>query len=176
MTRMQPCFQVAVKIGPVVAARPRAALRPAASRLLRRGSALFEHPGLLASRSFGTPVSVRPAVSGWAGMVPAGSQLSGGRSADRRWLSDLWPLDWSACLLCCLGTCSGGAPWHARGAGLWKAIAQQVGSFVGSCVVEMYSKKLGYQSGRPDLNRRPLDPQSSALPNCATSRPPMRTL
>ena len=26
-------------------------------------------------------------------------------------------------------------------------------------------------SGRPDLNRRPLDPQSSALPNCATSRP-----
>src|ERR1700722_14425119 len=25
-------------------------------------------------------------------------------------------------------------------------------------------------SGRPDLNRRPLDPQSSALPNCATSR------
>src|SRR5688572_12936051 len=25
-------------------------------------------------------------------------------------------------------------------------------------------------SGWPDLNRRPLDPQSSALPNCATSR------
>src|SRR5690606_37450633 len=25
-------------------------------------------------------------------------------------------------------------------------------------------------SGRPDLNRRPLDPQSSALPSCATSR------
>ena len=25
-------------------------------------------------------------------------------------------------------------------------------------------------SGRPDLNRRPLDPQSSALPDCATSR------
>jgi hypothetical protein len=33
-----------------------------------------------------------------------------------------------------------------------------------------------FWSGRPDLNRRPLDPQSSALPNCATSRPPMRTL
>ena len=27
-------------------------------------------------------------------------------------------------------------------------------------------------SGRQDLNLRPLDPQSSALPNCATSRPP----
>ena len=37
----------------------------------------------------------------------------------------------------------------------------------------MYSKKTDYQSGRPDLNRRPLDPQSSALPNCATSRPSM---
>src|SRR5262249_25181078 len=33
-----------------------------------------------------------------------------------------------------------------------------------------------FWSGRPDLNRRPLDPQSSALPNCATSRPPVRTL
>src|SRR5262249_22453140 len=29
-----------------------------------------------------------------------------------------------------------------------------------SCVVYIYSKKLDYQSGRPDLNRRPLDPQS----------------
>src|SRR5690606_41186135 len=27
-------------------------------------------------------------------------------------------------------------------------------------------------SGRQDLNLRPLDPQSSALPSCATSRPP----
>jgi hypothetical protein len=26
------------------------------------------------------------------------------------------------------------------------------------------------QSGRPDLNRRPLGPQPSALPDCATSR------
>src|ERR1700722_19009070 len=31
-------------------------------------------------------------------------------------------------------------------------------------------------SGRPDLNRRPLDPQSSALPNCATSRTAFRAL
>src|SRR6516164_8519792 len=35
-----------------------------------------------------------------------------------------------------------------------------MGSFVGSGGVEIYSKKLNYQSGRPDLNRRPLDPQS----------------
>jgi len=41
-----------------------------------------------------------------------------------------------------------------------RAVAQQVGSFVGSCVVEVYSKNSIYQSGRPDLNRRPLDPQS----------------
>src|SRR5215471_11064406 len=47
-----------------------------------------------------------------------------------------------------------------RGAGLGRAVAQQVGSFVGSYVVEVYSKKVDYQSGRPDLNRRPLDPQS----------------
>jgi hypothetical protein len=30
----------------------------------------------------------------------------------------------------------------------------------------------GFLSGWPDLNRRPLDPQSSALPNCATARSP----
>jgi hypothetical protein len=29
-----------------------------------------------------------------------------------------------------------------------------------------------YPSGRQDLNLRPLDPQSSALPSCATSRHP----
>ena len=40
---------------------------PAASRLRRRGQAWFEHPGLPASCSCGTPVSVRPAVSGLAG-------------------------------------------------------------------------------------------------------------
>ena len=43
------------------------------------------------------------------------------------------------------------------------AVAQQVGSFVGSCVMEVYSKKLDYQSGRPDLNQRPLDPQSRSV-------------
>src|SRR5215470_4917792 len=43
------------------------------------------------------------------------------------------------------------------------AVAQQVGSFAGSYVVEVYSKKVGYQSGRPDLNRRPLDPQSRSV-------------
>ena len=40
------------------------------------------------------------------------------------------------------------------------ARAKRNGSFAGSDGVEVYSKKLGYQSGRPDLNRRPLDPQS----------------
>jgi len=41
-----------------------------------------------------------------------------------------------------------------------RAILQTNGSFVGSCVVYIYSKNLNYQSGRPDLNRRPLDSQS----------------
>jgi integrase len=46
----------------------------------------------------------------------------------------------------------------------------------GPCGPQMVPKLFEKQSGRPDLNRRPLDPQSSALPNCATSRPPSRTL
>src|SRR5262249_36915295 len=60
------------------------------------------------------------AVSGWA--EDGAGRFAGvrGRSADPRWLSDRWPLAWSACRLCCLGTCPGAAPWHARGAGLWK--------------------------------------------------------
>ena len=41
---------------------------------------------------------------------------------------------------------------------------------------DTYSKNGVCQSGRRDLNPRPLDPQSSALPSCATSRnyPPGR--
>jgi len=50
---------------------------PAASRLRWRGQAWFEHAGLPASRSCGAPVSVGPAVSGWAGDGAAGSQVSG---------------------------------------------------------------------------------------------------
>ena len=46
------------------------------------------------------------------------------------------------------------------GAGLWKGHFTNGWLFVGSCVVYIYSKNLNYQSGRPDLNRRPLDPQS----------------
>src|SRR6516162_9967541 len=40
---------------------------------------------------------------------------------------------------------------------------KQVGSFVGSCLVKIYSKKVDYQLGRPDLNRRPLDPRNAYL-------------
>ena len=50
---------------------------PAALRLRWRGQAWFEHAGLPASRSCGAPVSVGPAVSGWAGEGAAGSQVSG---------------------------------------------------------------------------------------------------
>ena len=45
-----------------------------------------------------------------------------------------------------------------------------IGSLFGSLVGNKRSKKISCQSGRRDLNPRPLDPQSSALPNCATSR------
>src|SRR5215831_18923748 len=82
----------------------------------------------------------RPGLSTWPARVPqlrcpgesraCGQRVGGdgagrfagvrGRSADPRWLSDRWPLAWSAWRLCCLGSCSGGAPWHARGAGLWR--------------------------------------------------------
>jgi hypothetical protein len=54
--------------------------------------------------------------------------------------------------------------------------AGQVGTIMADFVPNSGYKCSKNQSGRPDLNRRPLDPQSSALPNCATSRPPMRTL
>jgi len=47
---------------------------------------------------------------------------------------DSWALnDRSACRLCCLGTCPGGAPWHARGAGIWKGHCTTRWLFVGSC-------------------------------------------
>src|SRR5215831_6802687 len=70
---------------------------PAALRLRWRGHAWFEHAGLPASRGCGAPVSVRLAVSGWAG--DGAGRFAGvrGRRADPRWLSDRWPFAWSAC-------------------------------------------------------------------------------
>ena len=44
--------------------------------------------------------------------------------------------------------------WSVRASG--RAISQANGSLADSGEVELYSIKLGYQSGRPDLNRRPL--------------------
>ena len=151
---MRPCFREAVKIATVVAAHPRAALMPAAPRLRRRGQAWFEHRGMPASGSCGTPVSVRPAVSGWAGDGVRGRvQVRGG------WVifgALTGELACSAVLAHVLVGRRGTRAVRACGG----AVAQQVGSFVGSYVVKIYSKKLDYQSGRPDLNRRPLDPQS----------------
>jgi hypothetical protein len=37
---------------------------------------------------------------------------------------------------------------------------------------QIASDKAFYRSGWRDLNSRPLDPQSSALPSCATARRP----
>ena len=127
---------------------------PAASRPRRRGQAWLVHPGLPASCSCGTPVGVRPAVSGWAEMVSGvvvqvrgGSVIFGALPGE---------LACSAVLAHVLVGRRGTRAVRAWGG----AVAQQVGSFVGSYVMEVYSKKFDYQSGRPDLNRRPLDPQS----------------
>src|SRR6516225_1938617 len=91
-------------------------------------------PGLPASCSCGIPVSVRPVVSGWAGGCAGLFAVVRGRRADPGWLSDLWRLDGG-------GACSAVVA-HAvvgrRGARAARAyggaVAQQVGSFVGSCV------------------------------------------
>src|SRR5215470_15967004 len=117
---------------------------PAASRLRRRGQAWFGHPGLPASRSCGAPVSVGPAVSGWAGMVPAGSQVSGvvvqirGGSVIVGALTG--GLACSAVLAHVLVRRRGTRAARACGG----AVAQQDGSFVGSCVMEIFSKKVDY--------------------------------
>ena len=49
------------------------------------------------------------------------------------------------------------------GVRLWKGHFTMEWLFAGSCGGEVYSKKCHYQSGRPDLNRRPLDPQDMGL-------------
>jgi len=92
---------------------------PAAVRLWWRGQAWVEHAGLPASGSWGAAVSVGLAVGVWAGEGAGRFAGVWGRCADPGWLGDRWPFAWSACRLCCLGSCSGGAPWHADGAGLW---------------------------------------------------------
>jgi len=130
------------------------------SRPRRREQAWFEHPWLARVLQLRYP-GERPAcgqrVGG--GYVPACSRLSGvvvqfwGGSVIFGALTG--ELACSAVLAHVVGRRGARA---ARACG--GAVAQQVGSFVGSCVVEVYSKKFDYQSGRPDLNRRPLDPQS----------------
>ena len=51
-----------------------------------------------------------------------------------------------------LGTLVGARLWEGHFTGQWL--------FCWLWRSGIYSKKLDYQSGRPDLNRRPLDPQS----------------
>jgi len=90
IARMQPCFQVAVKIATVVAVRPGAVLGPAVSRLRRRGQAWLGQLGLSASRGC--------CVAGGSGWWPP---VRSRRVAVQMWgrLSDLWLLEcgpWSA--------------------------------------------------------------------------------
>ena len=60
-------FQVAVKIATVVAARPKGGSYVGSRRVYATWAGLAEHPGLPASRSGRTLVSVRSAVSRRAG-------------------------------------------------------------------------------------------------------------
>jgi hypothetical protein len=95
----------------------------------------------------GQPVPGRGMVSGVVVQVRGGSVIFGVLAGE---------LAWSAVLAHVLVGRGGRRAVRACGG----AVAQQVGSFVGSCVVEVFSKKVDYQLGRPDLNQRPLDPQS----------------
>jgi hypothetical protein len=163
IVRMAPCFPGSVKIDSVKAARPNAVLTPAAvaSKATWTGLVWVPRPAdVLQLLQCGE----RPGCGspGRPGMAPAGSPLWGRRA------------DWGGSVifdlltgglrgLCRVDTSPVRTPWHPIGARLGRAIAQQVGSFVGSCVVKICSKKSDYQSGRPDLNRRPLDPQSRSL-------------
>ena len=163
MARMRPCFRGAVKIATVVAARPRGGSDAGRLASTAAWAGLVGAPWLARVLQLRYPGERPAAVGGWAGDGVGRFAGVRGRSADPRWLSDRWPL---------LSQLAGSAVWaHAlvrrRGTraarAFGRAVAQQVGSFVGSCVMEVYSKKLDYQSGRPDLNQRPLDPQSRSV-------------
>jgi len=106
----------------------------AASRLRRCGQAWFERPGLPTSCCCGTPVSVRPAVSGWAGRVSAGSQLSGVVVQIRGGSVIFGPCLVSLPALLYWHTPWWGAVARAAARAFGRAVAQQDGSFVGSCV------------------------------------------
>src|SRR5262249_36238804 len=96
-------------------------------------------------------------------MVPAGSQVSGVVVQIRGGSVIVGPLP---------GQLAGSAVWaHAlvrrRGTrvarAFGRAVAPHVGCLGGFCAVEVYSHNSIYQSGPPDLNRRPLDPQSCSV-------------
>src|SRR5215472_10924376 len=118
---MQPCFQVAVKIATVVAARPRGGSDAGSLASTAAWAGLVWAPWPARVPQLRYP-GERPACGqrGGRGMVPAGWQLSGVVVQIGGGSVIFGPFDWSACLPCCLGTCPGGAPWHARGSGLWK--------------------------------------------------------
>src|SRR5215831_13901271 len=131
---------------------------PAAPRLRRRGQAWFEHPWLARVLQPRYP-GERPACGQRAG-DGAGSQLSGVvvqiRGGSVIFGALTGELACSAVLAHVLVGRRGRRAVRACGG----AVAQQVGSFAGSWVVEVCSKKVDYQLGRPDLSRRTLDPQS----------------
>jgi len=114
-------------------------------------------------------VSVRPAVSGWAGRALAGRSCPGIVTHIRGGSVIFGALTGELACSAVLAHVLVGRRGTRAARAFGRAVAQQVGSFVGSCAVEVYSKRLDYQSGRPDLNRRPLDPQE-CFPNAAICR------
>jgi len=80
-----------------------------------------------------------------------GQQMGGGSA-----MFDLLTVDLRR--LCRIGTCPGRRPGHMIGARLWEGHFTRGWLFCWLwCGVNIF-EKLNYQSGRPDLNRRPLDP------------------
>jgi len=82
MTRIQPCFQVAVKIATVVAARPKASLTLAAVASKAAWAGLVWAPWLARPAAAVPRWASGLRSAGGRGRVPACSQLSGGRRAD----------------------------------------------------------------------------------------------
>src|SRR5215470_19350440 len=89
-------------------------------------------------------------------MVPPGSQWSGSPDRSEVGSAIFDPLTAGLRRFCR----TDGTRWHAISARLWKGHFAWRWLFCWLWRVEIFSKKLDYQSGRPDLNRRPLDPQS----------------
>jgi len=149
-----------VKIAAVVAASPRGGSYAGSVASMAAWAAWLSTLACPRPAAGVPQVSVRPAVSGWAGRALAGRSCPGIVTHIRGGSVIFGALTGELACSAVLAHVLVGRRGTRAARAFGRAVAQQVGSFVGSCAVKVYSKRLDYQSGRPDLNRRPLDPQS----------------